>query len=80
MHGPLVPTDQIDDFIVLRARAFTSETRRILTQDVLQDEDISVLEWRLLFSIARFGSCHLAHITSRTSIDPAHGSRGVFYT
>ncbi|MEX0339803.1 MAG: MarR family winged helix-turn-helix transcriptional regulator, partial [Arenibacterium sp.] len=35
------------------------------------------LEWRLLYSVARLGSCHLAYITQKTSIDPAHGSRAV---
>ena len=49
--------------------------RRVVTRDVLQDEDLPILEWQLLFSVARFGSCHLAYITRRTSIDPAHGSR-----
>lgn len=46
-----------------------------MTRDVLQHEDLPILEWQLLFSVARFGSCHLAYITRRTSIDPAHGSR-----
>lgn len=46
-----------------------------MTRDVLRGEDLPLLEWRLLFSVARFGSCHLAHISRRTSIDPAHGSR-----
>ena len=75
MHVALVPPEQIDDFIILRARAFTSSVRRVLTQDVLQTESLPILEWQLLFSIARFGSCHLAYVTQRTSIDPAHGSR-----
>lgn len=75
MHGPLIHADDVDDFIILRARAFTSHTRRTLVQDVLCDEDLSLLEWQLLFSIARFGSCHVGHITNHTSIDPAHGSR-----
>ena len=29
----------------------------------------------MVFSIARFGSCHVGYITKHTSIDPAHGSR-----
>ena len=75
MHAALIPPEQIDNFIILRARAFTSKVRRVVTRDVLQDEDLPILEWQLLFSVARFGSCHLAYITRRTSIDPAHGSR-----
>ena len=75
MHGALIPADQIDNFIIIRARAFTSKVRRVVTRDVLQNEDLQILEWQLLFSVARFGSCHLAYITRRTSIDPAHGSR-----
>lgn len=75
MHDALVPEKQIDDFIILRARAFTSAVRRALTRDVLKNENLPVLEWQLLFSIARFGSCHLAYVTKFTSIDPAHGSR-----
>ncbi|WP_164662210.1 MarR family winged helix-turn-helix transcriptional regulator [Tropicibacter sp. Alg240-R139] len=41
----------------------------------MQTENLAVLEWQLLFSIARFGSCHVAFVTKHTSIDPAHGSR-----
>lgn len=75
MHNQLISNDDIDDFIILRARAFTSNMRRAVIRDVLDGEEIALLEWQLLFSIARFGSCHLAHITRHTSIDPAHGSR-----
>jgi len=75
MHDPLITPEQIDDFVILRARRFTSSVRRRLVKDVLQDEDLPILEWQLLFSIARFGSCHVAHITRHTSIDAAHGSR-----
>ncbi len=75
MHAALIPPEQIDDFLILRARKYTSSTRRALTRDVLQAENLPVLEWQLLFSIARFGSCHVAFVTKHTSIDPAHGSR-----
>lgn len=75
MHGALIPTEEIDNFVIIRARKFTSSVRRALTRDVLQNEKLSVLEWQLLFSIARFGSCHVAFVTKHTSIDPAHGSR-----
>ena len=75
MHEALIPAKQIDDFIILRARAFTSAVRRTLTGDVLKNENLPLLEWQLLFSIARFGSCYLAYVTKYTSIDPAHGSR-----
>lgn len=77
MHKALIPAQHVDDFIIVRAVAFTSKVQRAVTHDVLKDEDLTVLEWRLLFSIARFGSCYLAFITRRTSIDPAHGSRAV---
>ena len=75
MHETLIPADQVDDFFILRARAFTSKVRRSVSYDVLQNEDLQILEWQLLFSVARFGSCHLAYITRMTSIDAAHGSR-----
>ena len=75
MHAALVPTDQSDDFIITRATAFTNRVSRAMTREVLQGEDLRLLEWRLIYNIARFGSCHLAYITRRTSIDPAHGSR-----
>ncbi|WP_216859282.1 MarR family winged helix-turn-helix transcriptional regulator [Sulfitobacter aestuariivivens] len=71
----MIPIEDVDDFIILRARAFTSKIRRAVMRDVLQDEDLALLEWQLLFSIARFGTCHLAYITQHTSLDPAHGSR-----
>jgi DNA-binding MarR family transcriptional regulator len=75
LHKALISPDDVDDFIIVRATAFTSKIQRAMARDVLREEGLPVLEWRLLFSIARFGSCHLAHITHRTSIDPAHGSR-----
>ena len=75
MHEPLVPADHLDDFIIVRATAFVSKIQRTMARDVLRKEGLPVLEWRLMFSVARFGSCHLAYITRRTSIDPAHGSR-----
>lgn len=75
MHKALIPSGEVDDFIIVRATAFVSRIQRAVVRDVLRDEKLPVLEWRLLFSVARFGSCHLAHITQRTSIDPAHGSR-----
>ena len=75
MHGTLVPAKDVDDFVILRMRAFTSKSRHLVVQSVLTDEDLPLLEWQLIFSVARFGTCHLAHITRHTSIDPAHGSR-----
>lgn len=75
MHSELVSAEDVDDFIILRMRAFTSKTRQLVTQRVLTEEGLTLLEWQLMFSVARFGTCHLAHITRHTSIDPAHGSR-----
>jgi len=75
LHNALIPQEQIDDFFILSARAFTSRVRRMVAIQVLQNEDLQILEWQLLFSVARFGCCHLAFITRSTSIDPAHGSR-----
>ena len=75
MHQPIIPADHVDDFIIVRATAFAGKMQRAMAREVLRGEGLPVLEWRLLFSVARFGSCHLAHITRRTSIDPAHGSR-----
>lgn len=75
LSDALIPSEQIDDFVILRARRFTSSVRRELTRDILQAENLPLLEWQLLFSIARFGDCHVAFVTRRTSIDPAHGSR-----
>ena len=77
MHDALISAAEVDDFIIVRATSFTSKIQRAMVRDVLRAEDLPVLEWRLLFSVARFGSCHLAYITRRTSIDPAHGSRAV---
>ena len=75
MHNALISPEEVDDFIIVRATAFVSRVQRAVARDVLRSENMPVLEWRLLFSVARFGSCHLAFITQRTSIDPAHGSR-----
>jgi DNA-binding MarR family transcriptional regulator len=72
---PLLPPEEFDDFIIIRARAFTSTVRREMTRELLNAENLAILEWQLLFSVARFGSCHLAYVTQKTSIDPAHGSR-----
>ena len=75
MHDALIPYDDVDDFIILRARAFTSQVRRAMIRDVLQPENVPLIDWQLMFSVARYGTCHLAHITHHTSLDPAHGSR-----
>lgn len=75
LHDALIPYDDVDDFIILRARAFTSRIRRAMIRDVLQPENVPLIEWQLVFSVARFGTCHLAKITEQTSLDPAHGSR-----
>lgn len=77
MHEALISAKEVDDFIMVRAIAFVTRIQRAVQRDVLRDEDIPVLEWRLLYSVARLGSCHLALITQKTSIDPAHGSRAV---
>lgn len=77
MHDALIPNDLIEDFIILPARVFTSKVRQSIIREVLIEEDLPVLEWQVLYSVARFGSCHLAHITRNSSIDPAHGSRAV---
>ncbi len=77
MHQSLIPADQLDDFIIIRIRAFARKVQRAILAEALCDEDTPMLEWQLLFSVARFGTCHLAHITARTSIDPAHGSRAI---
>ena len=77
MHQALIPADQVDDFIVIHVRAFARKVQRAILSEALAEEDLPVLEWQLLFSVARFGSCHLAHITGHTSIDPAHGSRAI---
>jgi len=75
LHKALLPAGDVDDFVIVRATAFVNKVQRAMARDVLRDEDLPVLEWRILFSIARFGSCYLAYITRQTSIDPAHGSR-----
>ena len=75
MHQALISDAEVDDFIIIKVHAFARKVQRAIMRDVLADEDLPVLEWQLLFSIARFGSCHLAHVTAKTSIDPAHGSR-----
>lgn len=72
---PLLTAQEVDDFIIVRATVLVSKVQRRMARDVLRGENVPVLEWRLIFSIARFGACHLAFITQRTSIDPAHGSR-----
>ncbi len=77
MHKALIPSNEIDDFIIIRIRAFARKVQRAILSEALAAEEMPLLEWQLLFSIARFGSCHLAHVTNQTSIDPAHGSRAV---
>ena len=75
MSTPLLTDIEVDDFVIIRAVAFANKIQRVMLRDVLSEHDMPVLEWRILFSIARFGDCHLAHIVEKTSLDPAHGSR-----
>ncbi len=77
LHDALISTDDVDDFVIIRVRALERKVQRAILSEALAAEDLPFLEWQLLFSIARFGSCHLAHVTQQTSIDPAHGSRAV---
>lgn len=75
MHDPFISASDVDDFFVLRTRSFAAKFQRAMMRDVLGDRGIPLIEWQLLFSIARFGTCHLAHVTQNTLMDPAHGSR-----
>lgn len=75
LHGTLIPETEVDDFIVLRARAFTSKVRRAMIRDILAIEGLTLQEWQVLFSVARHGPCHMAFITEHTLVDAAHGSR-----
>lgn len=75
MAQPVLSEKDVDDFIIVRAVAFANKIQRIMLRDVLARHDMPLLEWRILFSIARFGDCHLRHICRHTSLDPAHGSR-----
>lgn len=75
MYAPLLSDMEIDDFVITRAVAFANKIQRVMLRDILHQHDMPLLEWRILFSIARFGDCHLAYIIDRTSLDPAHGSR-----
>ena len=77
MHKALIADEEVDDFVIIRVRAFARKIQNAILQEALAGENIPVLEWQLMFSIARFGSCHLAFINSKTAIDPAHGSRAV---
>ena len=63
--------------MITSVHAFARKIQRAVLRDVLAGEDLPLLEWQLMYSIARFGSCHLAHVTNQTSIDPAHGSRAI---
>lgn len=75
MQKPLIPAQDVDDYIIIRAVNFVNRMQRVIVRDALREEGLALLEWRLLFSIARFGSCYLAFVTRHTAIDPAHGSR-----
>lgn len=75
MSTPILTDIEVDDFVIIRAVAFANKIQRVMLRDVLSEHDMPVLEWRILFCIARFGDCHLTHIVERTSLDPAHGSR-----
>lgn len=75
MSGPLLTDTEIDDFVITRAIAFANKIQRVMLRDILGQHDMPLLEWRILFSVARFGDCHLNYIVERTSLDPAHGSR-----
>ncbi|NRB02172.1 MAG: winged helix-turn-helix transcriptional regulator [Rhodobacteraceae bacterium] len=75
MHEALIPSDDVDDFFVIKLRAIASAFQRTMLRNVLNERGLPLIEWQLMFSIARFGTTHLAYITQHTSIDAAHGSR-----
>lgn len=75
MTDPLLPEEQVDDFLNIRVVRLATKLQRLMLRRALRDADLPVLEWRLMFELAQGGENHLRQITQNRSLDPAHTSR-----
>jgi len=70
-----LPADEVDNFINIRIVRLATKLQRLTLRRLLRDAGLPVLEWRILFALARSGPNHLRSITSYGALDPAHASR-----
>ncbi len=71
------PRNDIDfgAFININMDRVVRRLRAMFRADVLQEEGLSVQEWRALLNLARFGDCHLRELARLASLDATHTSR-----
>lgn len=64
-----------DAFININMDRAVRRLRAMFRADALQEEGLSVQEWRALLNLARFGNCHLRELARLASLDATHTSR-----
>lgn len=71
------PRNEIDfdAFININMDRAFRRLRAMFRADALQEEGLSVQEWRALLNLARFGDCHLRELARLASLDATHTSR-----
>lgn len=71
------PRNEIDfdAFININMDRAFRRLRAMFRADALQEEGLSVQEWRALLNLARFGNCHLRELARLASLDATHTSR-----
>lgn len=75
MSNGFLPDDEADDFLNIRVVRLATKLQRLMLRRVVRDAGLPVLEWRVLFALARRGDDHLRSITDKGVLDPAHTSR-----
>lgn len=66
-----------DDFLTIYTNQLTSKLQLLIQRKVLRPSGVTLQEWRILFSLARYGSSHLRLLAERGLMDTAHASRTV---
>ncbi len=64
-----------DDFLNVYAIQLASKLQLLIQRKVLRPAGVSLQEWRILFSLARYGDSHLRLLSERGAMDVAHASR-----
>ncbi|WP_271845476.1 MarR family winged helix-turn-helix transcriptional regulator [Cognatishimia sp. SS12] len=75
MEDPLITEGDIDDYLNIRAVQMSNRLQLMVQRRALRPAGLPLQDWRIIVSLARYGSSHLRHITQRASLDPAHASR-----
>jgi len=75
MSKPLIPESDFEDVLNMLAIPLGMKLQLITQRLAVRPANLTLLEWRFLLSLARFGDSYLRQLTRRAALDPAHASR-----